>query len=99
MLRTLITTLKQKGRVIIAIDEGHHCTGSVLNVIKTMLNQTEALMILAGMNTLLRKLRATSSEEAKQLMHNRLFAKLELSGAGSGRDGFLPATSPGNGSQ
>ena len=31
------------------------------------------------MDTLLRKLRHISSEESKQLFHNRLFAKVELS--------------------
>lgn len=74
----LITAIQRRGRVIIAIDEAHHCTGPVLNLIKTLLNRTDALIILAGMDTLFRKLRAAASEEAKQLYHNRLFARIVL---------------------
>ena len=77
-MKLLIAVLKRRGRIILAIDEAHHCTGAVLNTLKTALNRTEVMIILAGMNTLLRKLRATASEEAKQLIHNRLFARIEL---------------------
>ncbi len=79
-LDKLIATISRKGRIIIAIDEAHHVTGAVLNLCKTLLNRTEALLILAGMETLLQKLRASASEEAKQLFHNRLFARIRLSG-------------------
>lgn len=78
-LRKLLATINQRGRIMLAIDEAHHCTGQVLNCVKTVLNQSDCLVILAGMNTLLRKLRYIASEESKQLFHNRLFAKVELS--------------------
>jgi len=76
----LITTLGQQGRCTMAIDEAHHVSGCVLNLFKTLLNRTQLRLILAGMATLFQKLRANSSEEAKQLIHNRLFERVELSG-------------------
>ena len=79
-LDKLIAVVSRRGRVIIALDEAHHVTGAVLNLCKTLLNRTEALLILAGMKTLLQKLRASASEEAKQLIHNRLFSRVTLAG-------------------
>lgn len=77
-LNLLIEAIRGKGRILIAIDEAHHCTGPVLNLFKTILNRTDAMIILAGMDTLFQKLRAAHSEEAKQLYHNRLFARIAL---------------------
>lgn len=74
----LIEVIGRSGKTILAIDEAHHATGAVLNLIKTLLNRTGVLIILAGMSTLFRKLRITASEEAKQLIHNRLFARIVL---------------------
>jgi type II secretory pathway predicted ATPase ExeA len=79
-LDKILTILKSKGRVMLAIDEAHHANGTILNLFKTLLNKTEVLLILAGMKTLFQKLRAVASEEAKQLIHNRLFARIELTG-------------------
>jgi hypothetical protein len=79
-LDQLMAVVGRRGRIIIALDEAHHVTGGVLNLCKTILNRTEALLIMAGMKTLLQKLRASSSEEAKQLIHNRLFARVVLAG-------------------
>lgn len=80
MMEKLKEVIREKGRVIIAIDEAHHVGGCVLNLFKTLLNDTEMLLILAGMDTLLHKLRAAASEEAKQLIHNRLFCRVQLAG-------------------
>lgn len=77
-LEKAITLLNARGRVMIAMDEAHHCNGPILNTIKTILNRTEALFILAAMDTLFRKLRASAHEEAKQIYHNRLFARIVL---------------------
>ncbi len=74
----LIEVIGRSGKTILAIDEAHHATGAVLNLIKTLLNRTDCLIILAGMSTLFLKLRITASEEAKQLIHNRLFARIVL---------------------
>ncbi len=80
MLEMLVRKINQRGKILLAIDEAHHVTGTFLNLAKTILNQTPAMLLLAGMETLMRKLRATASEEAKQLFHNRLFARVKLSG-------------------
>lgn len=79
-LEKLIHVLARKGRIILAVDEAHHVTGGVLNLFKTLLNRTELLLILAGMKTLLQKLRAAAAEESKQLFHNRLFIRVSLGG-------------------
>lgn len=77
-LKELLDVLHRQGRVILAIDEAHHCTGRILNLIKTLINRTEVLVIMAGMDTLLQKLRSSASEESKQLFQNRLFCALRL---------------------
>lgn len=74
----LLKAISEKGRITIGIDEAHHFAPSVLNLIKTILNRTDAIIIIAGMETLFQKLRAAASEEAKQLYHNRLFARISL---------------------
>lgn len=79
-LEMILTILNRKGRLTLAVDEAHHCTGRVLNLFKTLLNRTEILLIMAGMATLLQKLRAAASEESKQLIHNRLFCTVDMSG-------------------
>ena len=80
MMELLKSTISDRGRVMFAIDEAHHVSGTVLNLFKTLLNETEMLLILAGMATLLQKLRAAASEEAKQLFQNRLFCRVQLGG-------------------
>lgn len=80
MMTLLIETLQRRGRVILALDEAHHVNGEFLNLAKTLLNQTECMVILAGMSTLIQKLRANASEEARQLIHNRLFCRVRLTG-------------------
>jgi hypothetical protein len=80
MLEELIHLLNLSGRCILAVDEAHHVSGTVLNLFKTLLNRTSARIILAGMNTLFAKLRANASEEATQLIHNRLFERVDLTG-------------------
>lgn len=74
----LITTLQS--RRIIAIDEGHHMSGKTLNMLKTLINKTNSVFIVAAMPTLWRKLQMLSWEEAKQLKLNRLFANVMLDG-------------------
>lgn len=76
----LIGRIQDSGRCMMVVDEAHHVSGCVLNLFKTLLNRTQLRLILAGMNTLFQKLRANASEEAKQLIHNRLFQRVDLSG-------------------
>ena len=63
---------------VIAIDEGHHACASVLNMIKTMINRTSVRILIAAQGTLWRKLTAIASEEAMQLLHNRLNTRVQL---------------------
>ena len=90
MMELLKSTIAAKGRIAFAIDECHHISGAVINLFKTLLNETEMLLILAGVGTLLRKLRAAAAEEAKQLFDNRLFCRVTLGGPNeSGARDFL----------
>lgn len=72
-----------EARRIILIDEGHHMTAGVLNAIKTMINRTAALFVVAAQSTLWRKLQATSRQEAQQLLYNRLRQRVLLAGPGA----------------
>lgn len=76
-LGLLVDHLKT-GKKLIWIDEGHHCTGPVLNAIKTVLNKTDSLIVVSCIDTLWRKLAARSWEEVKQLFFNRLFELVKL---------------------
>jgi DNA transposition AAA+ family ATPase len=73
----IIETLKER-RSIIAIDEGHHMTAQCLNVIKTIINRTNAVVVIAAIGTLWTKLTARNWEEARQLIHNRLLERVIL---------------------
>lgn len=76
-LSKLISHLKSSRRLL-WIDEGHHCTAAVLNSIKTILNQTDSLIVIGCIDTLWRKLAARSWDEVKQLFFNRLFELVKL---------------------
>lgn len=74
----LIEVIANSGKTFLAIDEAHHSTGAVLNLFKTLINRTEVRIVIAAVPTLFLKLRIAASEEAKQLIHNRLFARITL---------------------
>lgn len=76
-LDAIVAALNQARRVVL-IDEAHHCTAAVLNSIKTILNGTDSVIVMAGIDTLWRKLAAKSWEEARQLIHNRLYERVRL---------------------
>jgi DNA transposition AAA+ family ATPase len=76
-LSKVIAALKGSRRVL-WIDEAHHATPAVLNAIKTILNQTESLVVLGCIDTLWRKLAARSWDEVQQLFYNRLFEMVKL---------------------
>jgi hypothetical protein len=73
----IITTLSER-RTIIAIDEGHHMTAQCLNIVKTIINRTNSVIIIAAIGTLWTKLTARNWEEARQLIHNRLLERVIL---------------------
>lgn len=67
-----------ESRRLLLIDEGHHMTADVLNALKTIINRTGARIVVAAQSTLWRKLQAASLQEAKQLLLNRLRARVHL---------------------
>lgn len=69
---------KLQRRRILCIDEGHHVGPEFLSLIKTLLNQTPVVIVLACVNTLWSKLARASAEEARQLLHNRLSERVRL---------------------
>jgi hypothetical protein len=79
-----LTLLKRHllARRVLLIDELQHFSGQSLDIIKTIINQTNSVVIGAGMATLIAKLSNTAAEEARQLTHNRLFARHRLTGPG-----------------
>lgn len=65
-------------RKILLIDEGHHIGAEVLSLIKTIINRTRTIVVLAGVDTLWSKLTQTAGEEARQLLHNRMSGRVRL---------------------
>ena len=76
-LNMLVAALQAK-RLTLLIDEGHHMTAATLNVLKTLINQTPVVVIIAAIDTIWGKLTMRSWEEAKQLLLNRLFERVRL---------------------
>lgn len=73
-----VTTELRGGRRVLLIDEGHHLTAPGLNLLKSILNKTDSVIVLACIDTLWGKLAAKSWQEAKQLVFNRLFERVRL---------------------
>ena len=76
-LAALEAHLKTRRKVIL-IDEGHHLCAEGLNVIKSILNATDSVIIIACIPTLWSKLAARAWAEAAQLIYNRLFERVRL---------------------
>lgn len=97
----------KKNRRIILIDEGHHMGAEVINTLKTLINQTDCMIVVAAQATLWQKLAAKSWQEAKQLLYNRtkevvklgnpsrrdadMYLRRRLGIPGNGPQGWLPA--------
>lgn len=77
-LKHRATELLNRSNVILWIDESHHMTGDVLNLLKTFMNESDSAFVIAGIDTLWAKLTARYFEEAKQLLQNRLFQRIRL---------------------
>lgn len=69
---------------ILLIDEGHEACGTVLNIIKALINravdrgQAGFGVVLACLPSLWRKLTAAAREDVEQLLHNRLRIRTKL---------------------
>lgn len=77
LLREIIDVLRQQ-RMILAIDEGHHLNADCLNLVKTILNRTDSIVVVAAIDTIWQKLTAKNWEEAKQLLQNRMYTRVRL---------------------
>lgn len=67
-------------RRIVLIDEAHHMSSESLNILKTLLNRTDSVFVIAALDTLWKKLQTNAWQEAKQLIFNRMFDRIRLSG-------------------
>lgn len=77
-LAVLVNHLQAK-RVVL-IDEGHHLSGESINVLKTLINRTPSVFVIAALDTLWKKLQTNAWQEAMQLIYNRLFTRIRLAG-------------------
>lgn len=73
----VIRRLASRRRVVV-IDEAHHLGPSTLNMLKTLINQTDSVFVILAIPTLLRRLMCSAYEEARQLTSNRLCARVVL---------------------
>ncbi len=88
-------------RVCLAIDEAHHMGVSALNLIKTLINRTPCEVVLAAMDSLMKRLEWGSYEEVRQLTQNRLAERVRYGMPASAdvgamvirRTGFTPEKS------
>ncbi len=65
-------------RVMIVIDEAHHLGPRQLNLIKSIINQTPGEVVLAALDTLWDKLESMAYAESRQLIHNRLSERVQI---------------------
>ncbi|MCX6901716.1 MAG: ATP-binding protein [Verrucomicrobia bacterium] len=78
-MRKLVEHLNKK-RLCIGIDEAHHLTPRMLNLVKTLVNQTPGEFIVSAQNTLMQRLEVSKGYfEAQQLTHNRMHERIDLS--------------------
>jgi hypothetical protein len=76
-LRKLIERLNGR-KVILAIDEGHHIGPAGYNILKTLLNQTKAVVVMAAHPDLILRINKSSHAEASQLFVNRLYEHVRI---------------------
>lgn len=79
-----LTKLIDGKRLILPIDEFHHLGPAGMNVVKTVLNQTSAVVVGATIPELMNRINKTSHEETKQLFHNRLYKRVDFPAPSSG---------------
>lgn len=63
---------------VLWIDEGHHMTGTTLNLVKSIINDTSTKVVISCIKTLWTKLASANTEEAKQLVVNRLYRRVSF---------------------
>lgn len=60
-------------RAIIAIDEGHHIGAAGYNIVKSIINQTRAVVVLTAIPEIIQRINKNAYAEATQLFRNRLY--------------------------
>ena len=70
--------LMRDTRRALAIEEAQHCGPRILNVIKTLVNQTPGEFLLFALDTLWDRLETRAYAEAHQLIGNRLAERINL---------------------
>ncbi len=76
-LRKLVERINGR-RVILSIDESHHIGPAGYNIVKTIINQTRAVVVMTAMPELIARINRASHAEAAQLFQNRLFEHVRL---------------------
>jgi len=79
-LELIIEKLNARGRRIVLLDECQHWGGEMLNALKTLINRTDSVFVVAAMGTLWEKLTRARYLEAKQLTLNRMLERVVLDG-------------------
>lgn len=87
-LELIIAKLNARGRRLILIDEAHHWGGEMLNVLKTLINRTDCVFVVAAVDTIWSGVTSSRWAEAKQLIFNRMLKK-ETLGAPTKEDVML----------
>ena len=75
--RELLERLADR-KVFLLIDEGHHMRAPGLNLLKAMINETPARIVLATIDTLWNHISRKYLDEALQLIRNRLHKRITL---------------------
>jgi len=74
----MTTDLMSESRRALVIEEAHHMGPRLLNLTKTLINNTPGEFILVTIDTLWKKLESAAYEEARQLTGNRLAERVLL---------------------
>jgi len=82
-LRKLVERLDGR-RLILAIDEAHHIGPAGFNVLKSIINQTRAVIVMCAIPVLLGRIMKASYAEAAQLFENRIYEIIKFHGPDKG---------------
>jgi hypothetical protein len=73
----LFAFLNERKRILL-LDEGHEMGPFCLNLVKTIINQTPTIVVLAVYPTLFRRLESRSYDDCIQLTGNRLYERIRI---------------------
>jgi energy-coupling factor transporter ATP-binding protein EcfA2 len=76
-LRKIVERVGER-RIIICIDEAHHIGPAGYNIVKSIINQTRAVVVMTAIPDLILRINRASHAEASQLFFNRLYQHIRL---------------------